>query len=90
MIFYWWCVCAHLGFWGVSLNRTTVHSSTLSQWSTRVPTRRHGRAALRGISRALAGYLRYMLAQIAEEITSLIVLLKIRGRGTTAIMRTLV
>ncbi len=31
-------------------------------------TRRHGRAALRGISRALALQQGYMLAQIAEEI----------------------
>ncbi len=51
-------------------------------------TRRHGRAALRGISRALALQRGYMLAQIAEEHeprrhTRLIVLLKVPGYTCT-------
>ncbi len=43
-------------------------------------TRRHGRGALRGISRALALQQGYMLAQITED-TRLIVLLKIPRYG---------
>ncbi len=44
-------------------------------------TRRHGRAALRGMSRALALQKGYMLAQ--RRYTRLIVLLKVRGRGNS-------
>ncbi len=40
---------------------------------------RHGRAALRGISRALALQQGYTLARIAEENKRLIVLRKVRG-----------
>ncbi len=51
-------------------------------------TRRHARAALRGISRALALHQGYMLAQIADEIHAPDRVLKVRGRGAIAIIRT--
>ncbi len=54
-------------------------------------TRRHGRAALRGISRALALQQGYMLAHIAEEVHApdrAAQGTRVRGRGAIAIIRT--
>ncbi len=51
-------------------------------------TRRHGRAALRGISRALALQQGYMLAQIAEEIHAPDRAAQDTGEGATVIIRT--
>ncbi len=45
-------------------------------------TRRHGRAALRGISRALALQQGYMLAQIAEERVLRLIVLHRAAQGT--------
>ncbi len=55
--------------------------------------RRHGRATLRGISRALARQQGYMLAHVClhrlpRRYMRLIVLLKVRGRGATATIKT--
>jgi hypothetical protein len=50
-------------------------------------TRRHGRAALRGISRALALQQGYM-HRLPRRYTRLIVLLKVRGRGAIPIIMT--
>ena len=53
---------------GVSTRPACNSSLPLEAEGTAGLTRRHGRAALRGISRALALQQGYMLAQIAEEI----------------------
>jgi hypothetical protein len=53
---------------GVSTRPACTRILPLEAEGTAGLTRRHGRAALRGISRALALQQGYMLAQIAEEI----------------------